>query len=60
MPEKPTPQSDHELTCEALRLANALDAIAADRDRLRDMTSLRERLMLAAWLAERPTGGRPQ
>jgi hypothetical protein len=60
MPEKPTPQSDHEQTTEALRLANGLDAIAADRERQWDMTSLRERLLLAAWLKGRPTDGPPQ
>ena len=50
MPPKSDPQSVHELTMEALRLAQALDAIAADRER-RAMTSLRERL-LTAWRIE--------
>jgi hypothetical protein len=45
VPPKPDPKSDHELTTEALRLARALDVVAADRDR-RDMTSLRERPLL--------------
>jgi hypothetical protein len=45
VPPKSDPKSDHELTTEALRLADALDVVAADRDR-RDMTSLRERLLL--------------
>jgi hypothetical protein len=61
VPLKPDSQSDHELITKALRLARALDAIAADRERRRDMTSMRERLLLAAWLRERPEGrpGRP-
>jgi hypothetical protein len=45
VPPKPDPKSDHELTTEALRLARALDVVAADRDR-RDMTSLHERPLL--------------
>jgi hypothetical protein len=35
VPPKSDPQSLHELTMEALRLAQALDAIAADRERRR-------------------------
>jgi hypothetical protein len=59
VPSKPDPQSDHELAVEALSLAQALDAIAADRDR-REMTSWRDRLLLHAWAKELSTDERPQ
>ena len=49
---KSDPQSDHELATNALRLAQALEAIAADRER-RDMTSLRE-CVLTGRLKEQP------
>jgi hypothetical protein len=48
VPPKSDPQSVHELATEALLLAQALEAIAADRER-RD----NERL-LTAWLKEQP------
>jgi hypothetical protein len=56
VPPKPDPKSDHELTTEALRLAHALDVVAADRDR-RDMTSLHERLLLCRVVKGTPDAG---
>jgi hypothetical protein len=52
VPPKSDPQSDHEPATYALRLAQALEAIAADRER-RDMTSLRE-CVLTRRLKEQP------
>jgi hypothetical protein len=56
VPPKPDAKSDHELLTEALRLAHALDVVAADRDR-RDMTGQRERL-LPGRAVKRPTNER--